>query len=194
MGTKERILETALRLFNEQGIDVITIRHIAKEMGISHSNIQYYFKNADEIITTIYEQHLAELANEAVIESLPELIGSVRDILTHIYEYRFIYIYFVAIVRRIPALKILYSNRYKIRREQLLKTFALFREQGIFRADLPDNVWDSLVKQIYTIGDFWISANELTTNYKGPATIKAYVGLIADMLYPYLTAKGRKTL
>lgn len=61
MGTKEKILATALELFNEQGIDVITIRHIAKEMGISHSNIQYYFKNADDIITTIYVNHINEL-------------------------------------------------------------------------------------------------------------------------------------
>lgn len=194
MGTKEKILETALRLFNEQGIDVITIRHIAKEMEISHSNIQYYFKNADEIIATIYEQHLAALESTGIIESMPELMESIKTILTHIYRYRFIYIYFVAIVRRLPDLKTFYNNRYKLRREQLLKTFALFREQGIFRADLPDHVWESLVKQIYTIGDFWISANELTTNYKGPAVVKAYVSLITDMLYPYLTAKGRKSL
>ena len=39
MTTKEKIIDTALQLFNKQGIDPVTTRHIAKEMNISHGNL-----------------------------------------------------------------------------------------------------------------------------------------------------------
>lgn len=197
MGTKEKILNAALRLFNEQGIDVITIRHIAKEIGISHSNIQYYFKNANEIIATIYSNHLAELNGEVLFEkgeqsTLADMLKSVEIILSHIYQYRFVYIYLIAIVRRIPEIKNYHNERYKLRSEQLLNMFDHLRKKGVFRNDIPASIWKSLIIQIYTIGDFWISANELANSGTGQPVVDAYTSLVSDMLYPYLTAKGRK--
>lgn len=196
MGTKEKILATALELFNEQGIDVITIRHIAKEMGISHSNIQYYFKNADDIITTIYVNHINELNTLPVFTAGGErepgaLRESVTAILEHIFRYRFIYIHFVVIARRMPELRKVYAQRFKIRRSQFLQLFEDYRQHGIVRADIPARVWESLIGSIYMIGDFWISANELTTRLKGRKAVTHYADLLLDLFYPYLTEKGR---
>jgi AcrR family transcriptional regulator len=199
MNTREKILVTTLQLFNEEGIDVITIRQIAKEMDISHSNIQYYFKNADEIIATIYQNHLIAFNELTTFKdgensTLDSLRQSTREILSLIYNYRFIYIYFVAIVRRMPDIKAMYKERYVLRREQFLELFDLFRKKGLFRNDIPEPVWESLIRNIYTVGDFWISANELTTGYKGQKAIDYYSSLIDNILYPYLTAKGRKQM
>jgi len=195
MGTKEKILATALELFNEQGIDVVTIRHIAKEMGISHSNIQYYFKNADDIITTIYVNHINELNTLPVFSGEGERPGALRQsvtaILAHIYQYRFIYIHFVVIARRMPELRKVYAQRFKIRRSQFLLLFEDYRQQGIVRADIPATVWESLIQGIYMIGDFWISANELTTRLKRKKAVTHYADLLLDLFYPYLTEKGR---
>ena len=194
MTTREKILSTALRLFNEQGIDVITIRHIAKEIGISHSNIQYYFRNADEIIEAIYTHHISGLNELPAFDgtSLVSLQESIENILQHIYQYRFIYIHFVTIARRIPAIKKVYSQRFIARRAQLLRIFTGFSAQGIMRNDIPVSVWESLVRNIYMIGDFWISANELTTKLKGKKAVEYYAAMIADVLYPYLAEKGRR--
>lgn len=194
MNTKEKILIAALRLFNEQGIDVITIRHIAKEMEISHSNIQYYFPNADEIITALYTRHIDELNALPPLEngSIASLQESIAGILQHIYQYRFIYIHFVVIARRIPAVKKVYSQRFLARRTQLLQVFEHFRQQGLMRNDIPATVWESLIRSIYIIGDFWISANELTTGMKGKKAVGYYAEMIGDMVYPYLTEKGKK--
>ena len=197
MNTKEKILETALELFNKQGIDVITIRHIAKEMGISHSNIQYYFKNADDIIYTIYARHIDELNEWPVFANGPAatlhtLQESIATILEHIYQYRFIYIHFVMIARRMPEIKKVYAQRFSIRRRQFLRLFENYREQGIVRTDIPEEVWESLIRSIYLIGDFWISANELTTGLKGKKAVNYYARLLGDLFYPCLTEKGKK--
>ena len=55
--TKEWILETACRLFNEYGTAAISTKRIAKEMGISPGNLYYHFKNKELPI----EGHLYDL-------------------------------------------------------------------------------------------------------------------------------------
>ncbi len=54
--TKEKIINTAIKLFNESGIQGITSRHIAAEMGISHGNLDYHYKTKEDLLLGIYEK------------------------------------------------------------------------------------------------------------------------------------------
>jgi AcrR family transcriptional regulator len=71
--TKDKILATSLRLFNQQGVDTLTVRDIAQEVGISHGNLCYHFANVEEIVFRLYENLVAEL-NLIMIEMQAENI------------------------------------------------------------------------------------------------------------------------
>ncbi|HED09125.1 MAG TPA: TetR/AcrR family transcriptional regulator, partial [Caldithrix abyssi] len=62
--TREKILHTALTLFNRQGLPRVTLRAIAKEMGISQGNLNYHYKKRDEIIEALYFQLVARIDME----------------------------------------------------------------------------------------------------------------------------------
>jgi AcrR family transcriptional regulator len=199
-GTKEKILDTALELFNKQGIDQTTIRHIAQEMGISHGNLQYHFANTDLIIRALYDrlwQGFEDLMQQAPAQIGEEMNGfrqSVSFTFRHTYTYRFIFLHFVEIGRRIPEIATHYRRNYKIREQQFLRMFGLMKEKGFMRKDIPEKVLSYFVHQLFMICDGWLSSNELILQLKEKKALAYYEELFFSMLYPYLTAKGIKSL
>jgi AcrR family transcriptional regulator len=62
--TKEKILRTAARMFSERGFDRVTVREIAKDVGITSGSLYNHFVSKDEILKDLYrfysEQRLVD--------------------------------------------------------------------------------------------------------------------------------------
>ena len=62
MKTRDRILECALQLFNQQGEPNVSTLEIANELGISPGNLYYHFHGKEPLILGLFERFQAELA------------------------------------------------------------------------------------------------------------------------------------
>ena len=52
--TRDRLVDTALRLFREDGYQATTMRRIATEAGVSLGNAYYYFASKDDLVHELY--------------------------------------------------------------------------------------------------------------------------------------------
>jgi AcrR family transcriptional regulator len=94
--TRERILETALALFNRHGEPNVTTGDIADELNISPGNLYYHFRNKDDIIGDLYAALEAKIAPLTAVP--PDRTPNAEDLwlLFHLlfermWEYRFFY-------------------------------------------------------------------------------------------------------
>lgn len=52
--TRERILDVALTLFNEQGYEKTSLREIAEQLGITKAALYYHFERKDDILLELH--------------------------------------------------------------------------------------------------------------------------------------------
>ncbi|HNE29074.1 MAG: TetR/AcrR family transcriptional regulator [Saprospiraceae bacterium] len=53
--TKQKIIESAIKLFNESGVANVRLQQIADDTGISVGNLAYHFKNKEAIVSAVYD-------------------------------------------------------------------------------------------------------------------------------------------
>ncbi|TES53785.1 TetR/AcrR family transcriptional regulator [Halalkalibacterium halodurans] len=63
--TKERIIETALLLFEEHGFHAVTVDRIVQESGTSKGGFYHNFKSKDELLYTIHDSFITYVLEKA---------------------------------------------------------------------------------------------------------------------------------
>ena len=58
---RERILDAALALLSEQGPEALSIRAIAKQVGVSHMALYTYFENRAALIMALIKRQLGRM-------------------------------------------------------------------------------------------------------------------------------------
>src|SRR5579872_4490333 len=58
--TRQRIYQTAMRLFRKKGFDDTTMREVAEESGMALGAAYYYFPSKEAIVLAYYEEVQAE--------------------------------------------------------------------------------------------------------------------------------------
>jgi len=60
--TKEKIFDVSLDLFSQKGFDAVSVREIAREVGIRESSIYNHYKSKEAILDAIIDYFMSELA------------------------------------------------------------------------------------------------------------------------------------
>ncbi len=81
---RERIIDTAWKLFHEKGFSETTINDIIREAGISKGTFYYYFRSKDNLLDTL--SVILDAEYERLSEVLPEDMSSFEKLIRINYE------------------------------------------------------------------------------------------------------------
>ena len=98
MKTAQRILATALALFNEHGEAAVSSVDIANECDISPGNLYYHFKGKEQLVNGLMKLHRAQM---------DEVLDKQKVISLHIDE---LFYYFFLVIQRIHLFRFLYRS------------------------------------------------------------------------------------
>ncbi len=72
--TKEKIFDVSLDLFSQKGFDAVSVREIAREVGIRESSIYNHYKNKEAILDAIIDYFMSELSQSGPPEEDADLL------------------------------------------------------------------------------------------------------------------------
>ncbi len=193
--TKEVIIEKARALFNKNGVANVSVREIARELGISHSNLLYYYENKNALIASLHNQllkHAVDIYQHVKNEPpLPGLFISTIEGFKVLYEYRFFMLDMVWILRENKKLHAEILEIEKLRFKMYEEKIEQMASGEILLRSVDRSNYAILIDQIRVISDAWLtSAHIYSTTPK--ATIKKYATLLLFLFYPYLTDRGKQ--
>jgi len=194
--TRERIFETALRLFNQFGEPNVTTTVISDEMNISPGNLYYHFRNKDEIIEDIFRAFEREI--EDTLAAPEKRAPDVEDtwLFLHvlfelIWKYRFLYRDLNDLLSRNRTVEIHFRRIL----EHSVRTATLLCEGmvavGQMRAD--EHEIESLATNMVVVSTYWLSY-EYVREPRKPAEALALgrgVYQVMAMVAPYFQGDAR---
>jgi len=198
--TKNRIMETAIELFNEKGTGGVTTNHIAAAMGISPGNLYYHFRNKEEIIRAIFAQmHEVGLNDyrEINADRGPGTAASMEETFLMIQRFNWRYRFFkrelAALVQSDPVLKEQFVASHRQNLAMVRNAIDLAIVQGFFK-DIPPLRRDLLAEQVWMMALFWLNYLEVGGEEVTEESLQRGTEILRTMLLPYLSATALDTL
>jgi len=195
--TRQRILDTARRLFNAEGLARVGVRDVARAAEISAGNLSYHFATKDDLVAALVGE-LHDANQRQIFAALPAdfslvmLYRAAMLAMRNMVHYRFIllsYVDAVATSAELTALeKKLAARRFR-RHEEML---ALLVGNGfIGRAATARS--QRIYEQSSFISSGWLAAARLR-GWSDERAIPHFARLGCGLLEPWCTPKGARQM
>lgn len=196
MKTNEKIVDKALTLFNEKGVDQVSSLEISQSLNISYGNLTYHYKKKDDIVLALYAQMQRSLNTsinrlvQCIFEETfyPKLVNEIFDV---IWNYRFIYLNINSLMNQFEFIceseKSYYATRIKI----LNRAKKYLIQEGYLKPEINNN-YESLIQNLNMILYAWITDAKLFYEGDEDKKIDIYVSLFYNVALTHVTEKGLK--
>ena len=192
MKTRDKIIDTAIKLFNEQGTRAVSTNHIATAIGISPGNLYYHFRNKEDIIRAIFEQMDAygfEQYQSILNTYQPGSIKAMEQTFIMIQEYNWRYRFFkrelTALIMNDPELK----ERFHATNSQMLGMIRYTIDSGIANGSIKamtDTEKGNFADAIWLVALFWLNYLEVGGEEVNDSTLRRGSDVLRTVLQPYL--------
>ncbi len=134
--TKNRILDTSVKLFNEKKASNVSTVQISAAMGISPGNLYYYYANKEEVIRCIWTELMTldledVLEKSRMTENAGELLDSFRRCMEYCMKYRFFYTEMATLFANDRTLVDLYNEKETGISDAFTEIYERLKERGM---------------------------------------------------------------
>jgi len=197
--TRRRVLEAALRLFNEQGTAQVTTNHVAAAAGLSPGNLYYWFRDKQDLVRALVGQWLAEFEQHwDEVHDLPANVHVLWDDLGRTAEldrrYRFVGRELLALIHDDAELAGTVRATYRRRLAAQVAYARRLVRAGVLRPPAPPRTLDDLVTALWLVAENWPAHLALTRDAKDRGRSPSGVRPMLAVLAPHLTEQGMRAL
>ncbi|WP_163103229.1 TetR/AcrR family transcriptional regulator [Peribacillus alkalitolerans] len=141
---KDKIIETALRLFEQHGYHGVSVHQIVQESGTSKGGFYHHFQSKDELLYVIHDYFISYVLNKAQealatsqspTEKLQSIIQSFVKVF-HLYKPHISVFYQESMYLKPQYIQVIKKKRDQYR-DLLFQVIEEGREKGEFRTELP---------------------------------------------------------
>lgn len=195
MKLKDKILNTAIELFNERGIASTSPNQIAAALDISTGNLTYHFKTKATLIKAVYEkmhadsQDFINLEGYLTLNDFRIIMGKFRDFM-EAHSFFFQDLFFI--LHHYPEVGKLYEQSNLIRLERGRALFDYYIATGRMIPEREGINYDFLIHNVWMVGAFWNLQSKIFTPGAILTQEMSMVDMTWYMILPYLTEKGKE--
>ena len=196
MKTRDKIIETAIQLFNEQGTKGVTTNHIAAAVGISPGNLYYHFRNKEDIIRAIFEQMDAygleqyqlvlDTFQPGTLETMEQTFAMIQ---AYNWRYRFFKRELTALIMNDPLLKERFLHTHRTMLTVIRQSNDCSVASGTLKP-MPEKEMALFSEEIWLVALFWLNYLEVGGEEVNDETLRRGIDLLRNMVRPHLTKKA----
>jgi AcrR family transcriptional regulator len=196
MKTRDKIIETTLQLFNEQGTKGVTTNHIAAAIGISPGNLYYHFRNKEDIIRAIFEQMDAyglEQYQMILDRFQPGTLETMEQTFVMIQAYNWRYRFFKRELTSLILNDQLLKNRFLKTHHTMLAVIRQSNDYSVATGTLkpmPEKEMALFTEEIWLVTLFWLNYLEVGGEEINDETLRRGIDLLRNLIRPQLTEKA----
>ena len=197
MNTRQKILDKALEMFNERGIEYVGLRELAAVLDMRVGNLTYYFPTKDDLVYHISLELAKSNAAVMVVDenmTMAGFLGMLEGVFQNHARFRCLLLSFVHVIAQNQQVAARYKKTQEVRSDTIASSLEVLRKAGYLKAEEGVNP-AFLVSILALISRFWISEAAISgRKMKHEEQVSHYLLLVTDLLWPYATAKGRKEI
>lgn len=197
MSTKELIINKAIELFNQHGLEYFGIRKLAKELELKAGNITYYFPTKNDLIAEIAKRCTESGTGILSIHegmNCYDFLEMLQRLFHNQYQYRSLMLSLPHIVREIEDISVHYKESQELRKEVFNNLLDVLHESGsINKASEEER--NHFVEMMLMIIRFWISDYSINESIAFPGNhLYRHIDFVSNYLSYFSTPKGQEEI
>jgi AcrR family transcriptional regulator len=191
--TRERILETALALFNRDGEPHVTTNRIADELEISPGNLHYHFRTKQDLIEALFSRFEQRMLS--LLATPEERAPHIEDIWLFLHlafeavgDYRFLYRDLTDLCARNRKLHHHFQGILRLSMDTARGLCQGLADSGQLEASREE--MDALVRNIVLVSTFWLAFDQVLEHDRHPQPDRA-AWQVMSLVSPYLIGEAR---